>query len=214
MLAGVTGIDLLFVLIAILISMTIHEAMHGYAAYWLGDTTAADLGRLTFNPLKSIDLMTTVLLPLILIVAGSQPFFAAKPVPFNPNRVKYGEYGAALVGITGPLTNLLLAIIGGIVFREYASTASNTIYQAVLIFVEVNVGFFIFNIIPFPPLDGSRVLYAFAPEPLQEVMRRIESFGFIAIIIFFFVVFRLIAGPIDNIEAHILHLVLGLNFVD
>jgi Zn-dependent protease len=213
MLSNVSGIDLLFVLISILISMTIHEAMHGYVAYWLGDTTAADMGRLTFNPLKSIDLITTIALPLILIIFGAPPIFAAKPVPFNPNRVKYDEYGVALVGIAGPLTNLVLAIIGAIVFREYASTASNTIYNAVLIFVEVNVGFFIFNIIPFPPLDGSRVLYAFAPEPIQRIMYRIESAGFLVILFFFLIIFNFISGPIGNIEAHVLHILLGLNFI-
>jgi Zn-dependent protease len=213
MLTNLTGINLLFVLVSILISMTIHEAMHGYMAYWLGDTTAADMGRLTFNPLKSIDLVTTVALPLVLILLQIPPIFAAKPVPFNPNQVKYDEYGVALVGIIGPVTNLILAIIGALLFRKFALTASSDVFNALLVFVEVNVGFFIFNIIPFPPLDGSRVLYAFAPEPLQKLMQRIESAGFLAILFFFVIVFGFVSGPIENLESHLLHLLLGLNFV-
>lgn len=201
--------SLIFILISLIISMTFHEAMHGYMAYWLGDSTAADVGRLTLNPLKSIDILTTIMLPFILILAGYPPIFAAKPVPFNPNQVKYEEYGAALVGLAGPLTNLLLAIIGGLLLRFFAVDLSQMIYQALVIFVEVNVGFFIFNIIPFPPLDGSRVLYAFAPEPLQQIMLRIEAMGFLAILFFFFIVLNLISQPLLNIESFLLRIILG-----
>jgi Zn-dependent protease len=209
MLSGLNGIELVMFLVSALIAMTIHEAMHGYVAYWLGDTTAADEGRLTFNPLKSIDLITTVAVPLLLILAGLQPFFAAKPVPFNPNRVKYEEYGAALVGIAGPLTNLALAVIGALVFRLYGSHAAADIYNALVIFVEVNIAFFVFNMIPIPPLDGSRLLYAFAPEGLQRIMRQIEGAGFLVIIAVVLVGFHYIAGPLGNIENHILHFLLG-----
>jgi len=110
------------------------------------------------------------------------PLLAAKPVPFNPHRVRFQEYGAALVGIAGPLTNLLLALAGaGLVHLLRSGTASVGVLQALVIFTEINIGLFVFNMLPLPPLDGSRLLYAFAPEGLQNVMARMEQFGFFLI---------------------------------
>ena len=209
MLNNLSGGDLAVVLLSIIIALSIHEAMHAYVAHWLGDTTAHDMGRLTLNPLKHIDAVTTVLLPMVLILSGLLPFFIAKPVPFNPDRVKYDEFGTALVGVAGPLTNLVLACLAAAVFRLWGAGLSSFFYNALVIFTEVNIGFFIFNMIPFPPLDGSRLLYAFAPEPLQEIMRQIESFGFVGIILFMLIIFKFIAGPIGNIENSILNFMLG-----
>lgn len=209
MFTGLSGFEIVVVLVSIILSMAIHEAMHGFTAHWLGDDTAELAGRLTLNPLKHIDVFTTVLLPMVLILSGLPPFFAAKPVPFNPNRVKYDEFGAALIGLAGPLTNLVLAILAAGIFRVWGHHQSDTIYNILLLFTEVNIGFFVFNMIPFPPLDGSRVLYAFAPEPLQEIMVRIEQLGFLAIIIFVMVIFQFIAGPIVHIEQQIITLLLG-----
>src|SRR3546814_47781 len=110
MLSGITGIELAIVFVCIVLSMSIHEAMHAFVGHALGDTTAHDEGRLTLNPLKHIDLLTTILLPLLLLAIGAMPFFAAKPVPFNPMRVKYDEWGAAMIALAGPFTNLLLAL--------------------------------------------------------------------------------------------------------
>jgi Zn-dependent protease len=209
MFSGLSGFEIVVVLVSIILSMAIHEAMHGFVAYWLGDTTAADAGRLTLNPLKHIDLFTTVLLPMVLIFSGLPPFFAAKPVPFNPNRVKYDEFGSALIGVAGPLTNLVLAILAGGIFRLWGHSQSDTIYNIIVLFTEVNVGFFIFNMIPFPPLDGSRLLYAFAPESVQQVMRQIESAGFVAIIVFVLVIFQFISGPVVHLESIITTFLLG-----
>jgi Zn-dependent protease len=201
--------NLVAILVSIVISIGIHEAMHGYVAHWLGDDTAYDAGRLTLNPLKHIDGLTTVLLPMVLIVSGLPPFFAAKPVPFNPDRVKWDEYGAALIGISGPLTNLVLAGLGAVAFHFCNVNTPPDIYNSIVIFVEVNVAFFVFNMIPFPPLDGSRLLYAFAPEPLQEVMRQIEGLGFVAILVFILIIFQFVSGPIINIESSLINFLLG-----
>jgi Zn-dependent protease len=209
MLSNLSGSDLAVVLLSIVIALSIHEAMHAYVAHWLGDTTAQDMGRLTLNPLKHIDAVTTVLLPMVLILSGFPPFFVAKPVPFNPDRVKYDEFGTALVGVAGPLTNLALACFAAIIFRAWGTDLSSFFYNALIIFTEVNIGFFIFNMIPFPPLDGSRLLYAFAPEPLQEIMRQIESFGFFGIILFMLIVFQFISGPVGNVENSLLNFLLG-----
>src|SRR6478735_2020443 len=107
------------VIIVILISMTLHEAMHGFVAYWLGDDTADREGRLTLNPVKHIDPFLTVLLPVILAIAGAPIFGGAKPVPFNPDRLRYDEWGAALVAIAGPLTNLVIALLFFISFQLF-----------------------------------------------------------------------------------------------
>ena len=209
MFSGLSGIDIGIIFVSIVVSMTFHEAMHGFTAHWRGDSTAKDLGRLTLNPLKHSDLWTTVLLPIGLILLGLPPFFIARPVPFNPNRVKWHEYGAALIGISGPLTNLLLAIVTSIVLRTEASHMGLSVIRILVLFIDVNIAFFVFNMIPFPPLDGSRLLYAFAPEPVQEFMARIESGGLTYIFIFMFVVIFMFGNILGNIEQHLLSFLIG-----
>ena len=151
------------VLVVILFSMTLHEAMHGFVAYWLGDDTAKLQGRLTLNPIKHIDPFLTILLPLTLAALGGPIFGGAKPVPFNPARVKGEEWGAALVAVAGPLTNLVIAFV---FFGSFALMGtppeSSVAGKFLLTAVYVNLGFFVFNMIPIPPLDGSRVIYALA----------------------------------------------------
>jgi Zn-dependent protease len=143
-----------------------------------------------------------------MILIHVPPIFIAKPVPFNPSRVKYGEFGVALIGLAGPLTNLLLAVFASIVFRIIGSDYI-TISNYLIIFVEINILFFIFNLIPIPPLDGSRVLYAFAPEPLQNVMKKVESFGFISILIIFVLLIQIIWPVISYLDSSIYTLLLG-----
>ncbi len=192
--------------------MTIHEAMHAYVAYWLGDDTAVHMGRLSFNPLVHIDLFTTILLPILLAISGLPPFGAAKPVPFNPYKVRYGEYGAALVGISGPLTNLGLAVFAGGVMRLFSIT-TGTSYLVIGTFVLVNLSFFIFNMIPYPPLDGSRLLYAFAPEGVKSLMKSIERAGFVAILIFMLFAFRFIAPLVGEAVSVMWEFIVGSSLV-
>lgn len=186
---------LAIVLISILVSMTLHEAMHAFVGYWLGDDTAKHQGRLTLNPLAHIDLFTTVLMPLFLVMLGAPPFGAAKPVPFNPYRIKWGEAGAALVGVAGPLTNLALALFSGGLLRVFGSQMPPSILTPVAIFTLVNLSFFIFNMIPFPPLDGSRLLYALAPDFVRKGMEQIEAMGFASIIFFFVIFYAFLSEP-------------------
>lgn len=176
----------------ILLAVTLHEAMHAYAGYWLGDDTAKLNGRLTLNPIAHLDPFGSLILPLLLYVLGLPIFGAAKPVPFNPNRVRHGDYGAAMVALAGPLTNLLLAIVVGLTLRFGTLDSGMLLYDIFQLFVYVNLGFFVFNMIPFPPLDGSRVLYALAPEPVRDVMRRIESYGILGV----FILIMFLSGPI------------------
>ncbi len=194
---------------SLLISVILHEVMHGVAAHRLGDTTAHDLGRLTLNPLKHIDLFATILLPMLLIALQLPPFFVAKPVPFNPWNVKYEEFGIAIIGLAGPLTNLALAVAVALGVQLSGIAVGTDVFRVLAMFVQVNIALFVFNMIPFPPLDGSRVLYAIAPEPLQKFMQQIESFGLGAIFIFMFVLFPFLGPVVIGINQFIYTLLMG-----
>jgi Zn-dependent protease len=199
--------DIVSIILAILFSMGLHEAMHAFTAHWLGDPTAKDLGRLTLNPFKHIDVYMTLLLPVGLILLGLPPIFAAKPVPFNPMRVKYEEFGAALIGAAGPFTNLLLATAAAGILRIIELPLGLTNFG--LIFVMVNIAFFVFNMIPLPPLDGSRLLYAVAPEPLQKLMYQIESMGFMFLIVILVLLIHIIGPMIVYVSNSILDILLS-----
>jgi Zn-dependent protease len=178
------NIDFLYialVIVVILLSMTLHEAMHAFVGYWLGDNTAKDQGRLTLNPIKHIDPFLTIILPVLLAIAGGPIFGGAKPVPFNPQNVRWGEWGAALVAIAGPLTNLFIAFISFGVWTLVGVPTEGILGQVFQIAILVNLGFFVFNMIPIPPLDGSRVLYALAPEFVRRGMEAMERFGIIVV---------------------------------
>jgi Zn-dependent protease len=195
---------IVFSLAVLAISITLHEFMHGYVALLLGDDTAHKDGRLTLNPIHHIDPFATVLL---LVVLGAPPFGAAKPVPVNFARLKYEEFGGALVGLVGPLTNLVLAAVGGFIVSITDPSGLWATWWA--LFIAINVGFFVFNMIPFPPLDGSRILYAFAPEPLQRVMEQIERFGLMAIAAFIFILFPFISPTLRAVNDAIIRAIVG-----
>lgn len=191
------------VIVCILISLVIHEFMHAYAGYLLGDRTAHEHGRLTLNPLSHIDPFMTILLPLATLLIFGAPILAAKPVPFDPRNVKWDEFGAAIIAAAGPLTNLVLAFLASLIakFMGISVTGAATFLG---VFIVLNVAIFVFNMIPIPPLDGSRVLYAFAPEPLQRFMLNIEPYGFFIIIAL--VLTAGVGGLLANINEFILKL--------
>lgn len=176
----------LTVLSVIFLSMTLHEVMHGLVANWLGDDTARLLGRLTLNPFKHIDPFLTIGLPLLILITNaltgvhSPVFGGAKPMPFNPARIEHNEWGIALMAIAGPLVNLVLAFVSfGVLVAVGGSTS--TVGMIAETSVMVNLGFFAFNILPIPPLDGSRVMYALAPDFVRDIMDTLERYGLIVV---------------------------------
>ncbi len=171
----------------ILISMVLHELAHGFVAYKLGDDTAKTDGRLTLNPLKHLDPVLSIAMPLLLLLSGGPVFGGAKPVPVDSRKLRHGPWGMALVAIAGPLTNILLAFLGfllGYFTGAFTLTGITTLWgQVISSFVMVNLGFGIFNLIPIPPLDGSRVFYAIAPDPVRGLLGKLEPFGMIIVLI-------------------------------
>lgn len=180
------SIDIFTILVmlgTLVIGISLHEMMHAWTGLKLGDTTARDEGRISLNPINHIDPFLTILLPIITLVLFQAPILVAKPVPFNPGNVRFDEFGAALIALAGPLTNFALAIVGaGLIFLLQPS---DVLLQILVIFTSLNVAIGVFNMIPIPPLDGSRVLYAFAPDSVRDFMEQLEQFGI-------FIVFGLI----------------------
>ncbi len=175
---------IIIVLVIIVGSVILHELAHGVVAYWLGDRTAKDAGRLTLNPIKHIDPYMSILVPVVLYILRAPVFGGAKPVPVNYHNLKWREWGMALVALAGPLTNFLLAFIAfliGYFTGVLSGDSGELIYFVFAEIVYINLGFMIFNLIPIPPLDGSRVLYAISPDTVRSVLSRIEAYGVIVV---------------------------------
>jgi len=191
----------LFLYIVIVLSATFHEYSHGFIAYKLGDTTAKDAGRLTLNPLAHIDLYGTVIIPLFLLFYGGIFIGWAKPVPYNPYNLKDQKYGSLKVGIAGPGANLLIALIIGLFLRFFISDPITPFFALLSLIVYINIFLALFNLIPLPPLDGSKVLMDLFPRFSRGIMS-LGFFGiFLALIVAFFIlsplagfIFQLITG--------------------
>ena len=203
----VLGIVIVFSVVVF--SMVIHELMHGLASYWLGDDTAKLQGRLSLNPLKHIDPVMTLLVPVLLYMAGGPIFGGAKPVPINTNKIKYGDYGLALVALAGPLSNLVLAFISfGILTGLGADGGLLALILSLM--VQVSLGFMIFNLLPIPPLDGSRIIYAIAPEFVQSVMRKIEPYGIVVVFLLISTFSTVFAGYMQAAQTIIIEIFMGI----
>lgn len=202
--------QIVIVLGIILLSMMLHELAHGFVALKLGDETARLLGRLSFNPLRHVDPFLTVLLPLMIVITNGMsgtnlPIFGgAKPVPVNPLNIR-NEWGMALIAASGPLVNLVLAFLSFGIWVTLQPQSTDLLATILQTSVAVNLGFFAFNILPIPPLDGSRVMYALAPDFVQKGMDVVEQYGptfvFIIILLFNDLLFQYMAGMIGGIAA-------------
>jgi len=188
----------ILIVIIVLISVVIHEVSHGYAALWLGDTTAYYEGRLTLNPLKHLDWFGSVLLPLLLSFSGVI-FGWAKPVPYNPYNLRNRRWGELAVAIAGPVSNLLLAFIFG-TFIRFIGTDSSMFMVAALI-VQVNIVLAVFNLIPIPPLDGSKILFALFPKQYGAWRDILERWGMLFVLLFIFFLWHLMTPVIQFLFA-------------
>jgi len=187
---------IVFQIIILVFSVVVHEVSHGFVADKLGDPTARQLGRLTLNPLKHLDPFGSVILPLLLAMLPTGIVFGwAKPVPYNPANLKNPERDGALIAAAGPISNIGIAVIFAIIFRAiHAFGGSGTeLLLALLSFVIlINILLAIFNLVPIPPLDGSKVLFAFLPFQAIKTRTFLEQYGFLILLAFIFFGFRLI----------------------
>lgn len=193
------AMDFIFYFLIIVPSAIIHEYAHGWVADMLGDPTAKYAGRLTINPIAHIDLWGTILMPIFLsVLTGGRFLFAyAKPVPYNPYNLKNQKWGPALVAIAGPLANFLLALAFALVLRFF-SPGSN-FSSLLFIIVYANIMLMVFNLVPIPPLDGSKILYAVLPDSAQGIKMFLDRYGFIILLFFVFFLFELISPIIDGL---------------
>lgn len=182
-------LKVIIVLIIVVGSVILHELSHGVVAYWLGDRTAKDADRLTFNPVKHIDPFMSILVPVVLYILGAPVFGGAKPVPINSYNLKWREWGMALVALAGPFTNLIIAFLSFIIghFTGVIYGSGNEIVAFIFSeLIYINLGFMLFNLIPVPPLDGSRVLYAVSPDGFRGILAAVEPYGFILVYLMIF----------------------------
>lgn len=189
-------ISLVFYFLIIIPSSIIHEYAHGFMAERLGDPTARLAGRLTLDPRVHIDLWGTLLMPLVLFfLSGGKFLFAyAKPVPYNPYNLRNQQWGPALVGLAGPLANLLLAVSFAAVLR-LAFLPSLAPFLEIIVYA--NLLLMVFNLVPIPPLDGSKVLYAFLPDSMSGVKEFLDRYGVMILLFFVFFLFGLISPIIQ-----------------
>lgn len=177
----------IFILIVLFFSIVIHEVAHGSMALSLGDSTAKESGRLSLNPIKHIDPFGTIILPalLLLVTFGQGPIFGwAKPVPINPFNFRDQKWGILKVSIAGPLTNFLIALFFGLIIRFF--TLPSTLLTLFSIITIYNFAWGIFNLIPFPPLDGSHILFTFLPDKFNSLKIMLNHYGFFILLFFMF----------------------------
>lgn len=192
-----------FEFVVLIFSAVLHEVAHGYTAEYLGDPTARNAGRLTLNPLVHLDPFGSVLMPLLLYIASGGAFFfaAAKPVPYDPRNLKDPRMGSAKIAFAGPATNLLLAFAFGIIIRimvHFPVPELLVILFAIIVYLNILLG--IFNLIPIPPLDGSRILFAILPPSpgVYRAMYLLERWGLLLVLVFVLFGFQIIV-PVMNV---------------
>ena len=207
-------VDGIFYIIVLIMSVVIHEFAHGYTAYLLGDNTARLSGRLTLNPIKHLDLLGSVILPLLLIFMRAGFVIGwAKPVPYNPNNLRDIKKGTFLVAVAGILANLLIAIIFGLLIRFapffISASIAEPFYKITGIIVILNLVLVLFNLVPIPPLDGSKILFSYLPIKYKYIENFLEQWGMVLLLGFILFLWVKVA-PLVYIT---FHFITGLSLV-
>ena len=187
-------VDFIFQIAVLVMSVVIHEVSHGYAASFLGDQTARYQGRLTLNPFKHLDFVGSFLVPLLLYVSKVGIILGwAKPVPYNPYNLKPGRWSEAIVASAGPASNIFLALLFGLLLRVGIASETNPAFiEIVSLIVFINILLAIFNLVPIPPLDGSKLIFAFFPDKSRQIRGFFERYGLILVLFFIFFLWQFI----------------------
>jgi Zn-dependent protease len=208
--------EIILWLVVLIISIIAHEVAHGYAAYSLGDPTAKLQGRLTLNPLPHIDLMGSIVIPALLVFSHSPVFFGwAKPVPYNPYNLKNQRWGETIVALAGSATNLVLATVFGLIVRYHAALHLDAAMLSLAVVITViNLFLGLFNLLPFPPLDGFTALRSALPWHLSKGLRQAEqaarSYGIATLVVFLLVFSYVFAGPFYSLVGYLFGRVTGM----
>jgi Zn-dependent protease len=205
----------IFYIAILIMSVVIHEVSHGFMAEYFGDDTARDAGRLTLNPIPHLDIFGSIIVPAILVLAHSPFLFGwAKPVPYNPNNLRDRKWGTIAVAAAGILANLIIAIIFGIIIRlapsfglpSYNIFSPNPFYIITSLIIIVNLALAIFNLVPIPPLDGSKILFSLFPNFISSKIFRYEQYSLILLLVF--IIF--FSGFLYPVLSFLFHLLTGL----
>jgi Zn-dependent protease len=206
------GINVIFYVVILVMSIVIHEVSHGFMAEYFGDKTAREAGRLTLNPIPHLDVFGSIILPAVLVLFHSPFLFGwAKPVPYNPNNLSNKRWGTFWVALAGVLANFLIAIVFGIIIRFAPDIFSSSVLSANFYFITsaiviVNLALGIFNLVPIPPLDGSKILFSFLPERAFSLMITYERYALVLLLVF--IVF--FSDYLYPILAFLFHVITGL----
>ncbi len=200
-------VNFIFSIAILIFSVVIHEVSHGFVANILGDGTARHAGRLTLNPLKHLDPIGSFLVPVLTYTAGGFIFGWAKPVPYNPYNLRDQKWGEAKVAAAGPLSNLFIALVFGLILRWSAGMAGvpSAATEILELIVYLNLILAVFNLVPIPPLDGSKVLFSILPYHMRYIQDFMEQYWlvFIGIFIFF------IGGVLSPIVGYLFRVIAG-----
>lgn len=206
--------EIALTIIILIVSIIAHEVAHGYAANALGDPTARLAGRLTMNPFPHIDPIGSIILPAFLVFSGSPMLFGwAKPVPYNPYNLKNQRFGESIVAVAGSATNIILAVIFGLIVRFGVGLLSPEMLSLAATIAFVNLFLGLFNLIPFPPLDGYTFIRGLLPLHLSTEFERFESqmrgMGIMSLFLFLIVFSYILAGPFSILVAWLFRALIG-----
>ncbi len=206
-------ITLIIGIAAVIFSIILHEVAHGYMAELFGDHTAKYAGRLTLNPLPHIDPLGSVLLPGLMALTGGPMIGWAKPVPYNPYNLRNQKWGEALVAFAGPATNIVIAVALGLAIRFFGNAMNPLLLNVLVMTVFSNLSLATLNLLPIPPLDGSKVLKSLLPTQLAMSYASLErmtyAFGSVGLIVVLLIFVNVLSGPISNFVYYLFSLIVG-----